>query len=536
MHQSAEPPRNAVLAAEHLVASSHPDVSAAGHRELAGGGTAIDAVLAMAAMSWLALPGQCGVGGDAFAVVREPDGTVWTVGGSGFGPDGGHSEFYRELGYGDIPLSGALAVAAPGAIAAMAALHERGATRGLDQLWAPAIAAAKSGLPCSAKTRADILDHEILLRQDAGTADIFLREGRAPQIGERVPQPELAESMRLLADDPGLFYTGTLAERAVDALVHAGAPFSGAEWQESGTALVGPAVTGRYGEFVVHETPLPTPGWMVLQQAALCDHTLGSLPWLSASAVDLMAAAARQSFADRYARCGSDTAAWAAVLEPDVVRDARARLPHLPADLAPSGVRAGGDTTSMIAVDAQGRAVSFIHSLAFTFGSRFTVPGTGIVLNNRLGRGAYLIDGHPNEVRPRRRPMHTLNAWLVTTPDDRLAYVGNTPGGDGQVQWNMQLLSHLIDHDLDPQDAVSAPRFTISPGSDADTLGNADELVCEQRLGSETIVGLRQRGHRVREVGPWSAGGSALVASVDHERGYLAGGADPRQDGVVLGG
>ena len=203
--------------------------------------------------------------------------------------------------------------------------------------------------------------------------------------------------------------------------------------------------------------------------------------------------------------------------------------------MAVAGLRPDGDTTSTVAVDADGRAVSFIHSLAFAFGAKFTVPGTGIVLNNRLGRGGYLIDGHPNEVRPRRRPLHTLNAWLVTDDAGRLVHVGNTPGGDGQVQWNMQLLSHLIDHGLDPQQTVDAPRFTVFPGSDANVIGAPAELRCESRISDDAIAGLRAGGHPVRMVGPWHAGGSALVVSVDHERGYLAGGADSRDDGVALG-
>lgn len=536
MREATEPPRNSVLAGEHLVASSHPLVSAAGDRVLAGGGNAVDATLAMAAMSWIALPGQCGVGGDAFAIVREPDGTIATIGASGFGPDGGTADFYREQGWDAIPLAGAFSVAAPGAIGAICALHDRDATRGLDELWAPAIAAAGRGLPCTAKNRGDILDYETVLRRDDGTRDMFLRSGRAPQIGELLPQPELARTMRLLAEDPAALYVGELADRAVAALVEAGAPFSGREWEASGTPLVGPAIAGEYGGYVVHETPLPTPGWMVLQQAALCDGVLRDLPWLSAPAVDRMAAASRRAFHDRFERCGSDSTAWSELLEQSAVRAARADLDTSARWLATAGLQPDGDTTSTLAVDAEGRAVSFIHSLAFTFGARITVPGTGIVLNNRLGRGAYLIDGHPNEVQPRRRPMHTLNAWIVTDRDGRLMHVGNTPGGDGQVQWNMQLVSHLIDHDLDPQEAVSASRFTVFPGSDAEGLDSPDVLVCESRLGDATIAGLRERGHHVREIGPWEAGGSALVASVDHERGCLAGGADPRQDGVALGG
>jgi gamma-glutamyltranspeptidase/glutathione hydrolase len=187
-----------------------------------------------------------------------------------------------------------------------------------------------------------------------------------------------------------------------------------------------------------------------------------------------------------------------------------------------------------VVVDADGRAVSFIQSLALTFGAQVMVPGTGIVLNNRLGRGSYLLDQHPNGVRPRRRPLHTLNAWLATDDADRLVYVGNTPGGDGQVQWNMQLLSHLVDHDLDAQEAVSAPRFTVYPGSDANAIGAPDELICESRLGPAVLDELAAAGHRVRRVGPWDAGGGALVVSVDHRLGCLTGGVDPRQDGVAL--
>ncbi|CAB4905482.1 unannotated protein [freshwater metagenome] len=164
------------------------------------------------------------------------------------------------------------------------------------------------------------------------------------------------------------------------------------------------------------------------------------------------------------------------------------------------------------------------------------MPGTGIALNNRLARGSYLLPGHPNALAPGRKPLHTLNAWLVTDDRGRLAHVGGTPGGDGQVQWNTQLLAHLLVGGTDPQVAVSAPRHTVHPGSDADALDRAETLEVESRLGADVLGGLVARGHQLQVTGPWSAGGSAQVISVDHDRGVLAGGADPRQDGVVLGG
>lgn len=528
------PDRGPSVASGGMVASSHPAVSLLGARILAGGGNAVDAALAMAALSWLALPGQCGVGGDAFALLRRPDGSVAAFGGSGFGPDGGEPAFYRDRGLAAVPLEGALAVATPGAVAALAALHADSASRGLPELWAPAVAAAEDGLPCTRKTRADIVERRDALARDPGTAEVFLPGGRVPAAGAPIVQRDLGATLRRLADDPADLYSGALAERSVDALVDAGAPFSGYEWMAGGRSVPEAALTCEYRGTTIHLTPPPTPGWMVAQQAGLCDGVLSGLPWLSAEAVHRMASAARIAFADRFAGCGDGSDHWRGLLAPPALEAARARLDagDLPAGL-PSPVPAGGDTTSMVAVDAEGRAVSLIHSLAFTFGARITVPGTGIVLNNRLGRGAYLIDGHPNEVRPRRRPLHTLNAWLVTGASGRLLHAGNTPGGDGQVQWNAQLLSHLLDHGHDPATAVAAPRFTVHPGSDADVLGRPPELRVESRLGTGRIEALRASGHHVAVQDPWEAGGSAQIVSVAD--GALLGASDPRQDGVALG-
>jgi gamma-glutamyltranspeptidase/glutathione hydrolase len=129
--------------------------------------------------------------------------------------------------------------------------------------------------------------------------------------------------------------------------------------------------------------------------------------------------------------------------------------------------------------------------------------------------------------------MHTLNAWLLED-DAGLRAVGNCPGGDGQVQWNMQVISHLVDHGDDPQRAVSLPRTTAWPGSDADTVGRRPVLRCEAGIPQETLATLERWGHAVERVpvqrgGP---GGSALV--VAKEGGVLHAAADPRMEGVAL--
>lgn len=521
-----------VLGRSSAITSSHPLITAEGSRVLAAGGNAIDATLAMAAVSWVVLPGQCGIGGDAFAIVREPDGRLWTVGGSGYGPDGGTAELYRQRGHGAIPLTGPLSVSVPGAPAAHAVLAKH-ARWELPRLWARGISLARHGFACTTKNRADITERREPLAQDPSTAACFLPGGDVPAVGHLLHQRDLADTLDVLAEDPLSFYRGDLAERSLEFLTKGGAPFAGGEWEAGADLAEEPAISSRYGDLTVHQTPLPSAGWMVLHQAGLLDGSLDSLDLLGPEACALFAGAARAAFDDRFATVNADNGEWHGLLDP--ARLARQRVGLAEPSDAPVPARIDGDTTSTVCVDDEGRTVSFIHSLAFTFGARITVPGTGIVLNNRLGRGAYLVPGHPNEVAPRRKPLHTLNAW-VADDSSGLRHAGNCPGGDGQVQWNMQVLSHLVDHGLDPQQAVSLPRLTVFPGSDADVVDEPSEVRVEEGLPTSTLERLRAAGHRIREIpvqrgGP---GGSALAISRDPTSGVLSAGADPRMEGTAV--
>lgn len=530
--QIIDPPRVPSFGTRQAVSSSHPAISSVGMSVLESGGNAVDASLAMAAVSWLVLPGQAGIGGDAFVLVVEPDGEVWTVNGSGFGPDLVDADTLREQGHRVIPPVGPQSVAVPGAVAAIAALHRRGGTRELADLWRPAVQMARDGVPCTAKNLRDISGFETALAADPQTAAVFLPGGRLPRIGQRLVHAKMADTIERLAVDPESFYTGDFADRAVQFL--AGAGFTGEEWTAGARVSPEPAISIDYAGARVHQTPLPSAGWMVLQQLAIIEGNLGEQQ-LGPEAVWWLAAAARTAFDDRQRVVSADSEAWRDLLSPghiDTIRRAIAehRVPNTPTELNPDG-----DTTTTVCVDAEGRAVSFIQSLAFTYGACIAVPDTGVLLNNRLSRGAYLTEGHPNELRPRRKPLHTLNAWAVTEPAGRLRHVGACPGGDGQVQWNTQIISHLLDHGDDPARAVSLPRLNVYPGSDARDIGQPDQVRCERGIDQEITATLRSRGLDAVSVGVQlgGPGGSATVISVDAD-GTLAAAADPRLEGVGL--
>jgi gamma-glutamyltranspeptidase/glutathione hydrolase len=179
--------------------------------------------------------------------------------------------------------------------------------------------------------------------------------------------------------------------------------------------------------------------------------------------------------------------------------------------------------------------VSLIQSVSSAFGACVVGGDTGVVLNNRVGRGFSLVDGHPNIYAPGKRTMHTLNCYLIADAQGHPVLVGGTPGGDGQPQWNMQAISAMIDGGLDAQAAVELPRWTSLPGTDPMSIDAPFTLRIEGRIPDDVIADLEGRGHAVQRVAGWAGGGSAQIIARDPETGVLIGGTDSRVEGAVLG-
>ena len=136
-------------------------------------------------------------------------------------------------------------------------------------------------------------------------------------------------------------------------------------------------------------------------------------------------------------------------------------------------------------------------------------------------------------IEPGKRTMHTLNAYLVCR-DGRPWLVGGTPGGDQQTQWNTQVLTTVIDHGLGLQDAVEAPRWYSTPGTDPHSLDQPLTIRAESRLPAPALADLVARGHVVETLSPWAGGGAFQLIALDHARGVLQGATDPRAGGKIL--
>ena len=203
----------------------------------------------------------------------------------------------------------------------------------------------------------------------------------------------------------------------------------------------------------------------------------------------------------------------------------------LPWDKVPSYGSLTGDTVFIAVVDAEGNAVSLIHSLYGVFGSAVVAGNTGVVLQNR---SAYfsLDPAHPNRLEPGKTPLHTLIASLGFRNDKLWSVVG-CMGADGQPQIHLQTYVALMDYGCDMQEALEMPRWL----SGRFALGESrDTLHIEARFPPETLAELERRGHQLNRWGNWNElAGHAHGITIDPESGLRCGGSDPRSDGAAIG-
>jgi gamma-glutamyltranspeptidase/glutathione hydrolase len=188
-----------------------------------------------------------------------------------------------------------------------------------------------------------------------------------------------------------------------------------------------------------------------------------------------------------------------------------------------------GDTVYLSAVDKDGNAVSWIQSLYGSFGSGLVEPETGIVLHNR-GAGFSLEADHPNEIKPGKRPFHTLMATLITEPEGalgekRFSMTLGTPGGSGQPQFISQALMEMKVFNKSPQNAVEAPRFRM---------GRGKALQVESRFSASVLEALGRRGHELSVEDDWTANFGSVAIIQRQPDGAIRTGADMRREATAL--
>ncbi len=536
--------RSAVHGQQGMICSNSPLAAAAGLRVLQDGGTAFDAALAVAGVEAVTLVPMCGLGGDSFILAYDAaSGTVTNINSSGVAGSGAEAEYYRQQGLALMPITGPHSVSVPGEAAAWETMHRNFCTIPMPDLLAPAIHYAEKGFPVPSRVARSFANNAELLARHTATADIYLTNGRPPREGELLANPDLANTIRRVAQGGAdAYYRSDLTSQLVAGLNQAtadGGLFTEADFASQQADVCEPIST-RYREHTVFQTRPPSQGFILLEMLNIvCGHDLSSMTPNSADSIHLQVEAKKIAYSDRN-RLAGDTnfVEWPldGLLSSEYADMRRDQIHPFQAgdEVRPLVPTNGlGDTTYFCVADGAGNAVSWIHSLSNGFGSGVVAPGTGVLFNNRGGRGFSLEAGHPNVIAPGKRTMHTLNCYL-TTVNGEVAIVGGTPGGDFQPQGGIQMLTKLIDGGLQPQDAVESPRWFSFPGTDPSTINRPGELRVEVGMPDDTIRDLKRMGHTVVQNPLGSYNGVVQLITRDSRRGVLTGASDPRGDGQAV--
>ncbi|MGE5592955.1 MAG: gamma-glutamyltransferase family protein [Betaproteobacteria bacterium] len=563
--------RSPVMGRRGAVATSHPLAAQVGLRMLVEGGNAVDAAVATAAALTVLEPTSNGIGGDAFAIVWDGK-RLHGLNASGRCPKALDVQVFERLSLDRVPTTGWLPVTTPGAVSAWVELARRFGTIPLSQLLAPAAQYAEDGHPVPPVIAGYWKAAERRLGEFEEFRRAFLPAGRAPLPGEVFRLPEQAWTLRLIGDTNGeAFYRGEIAERIARYAEATGGYLSYDDLASHQPRWVDP-ICVTYRGYDIWEIPPNGQGIVALIALGILEgFDMASLGRASAGELHLVIEGLKLAFADAYSFVADPAFMRVTpeeLLDPAYLASRRGLIqigkamsepdPGCPGggwssdgdaspavhgtsgpdrDVSASGPRLhglrgsrrrgpwpfDGDTVYLCAADASGMMVSYIQSNYMGFGSGIVIPGTGISMQNR-GCGFTLEEGHPNRLAPGKRPYHTIIPAFITRDGVPLAAFG-VMGGDMQPQGHVQVVLGLIDHALNPQAAIDAPRVRVLKGR---------EVAVEPAIGREVIEGLTKLGHQIRvDEEPAGFGGGQLIWR-DPDTGVFICGSEPRKDGAAV--
>ena len=514
-----------------IVATEQPLASQIGATILAQGGNAVDAAVAANAAMGVFAPMANGLGGDLFVMVYEAKtGKLYGLNASGWAPAGLTPEFLKGNGISEMPQSGIDSVTVPGVADGWDKLLKRFGRKRLPEVLAPAIHYAEEGFPVTEIFASYWADSEEKLRRDTNAARVYLPQGRAPRTGEIFRNPDLAWSLRQVAAlGPKAVYAGPVGERILARSRELGGTLTAEDLASFSSEWVEPISTTYHG-WSMYELPPNGQGIAALMMLNLMENfPLAKFGAGSADALHVMIEAKKLAYADMLRHVGDPKFSAVPVtglLSKDYARR-RAKL----LDMARAqsrvepGLPSGTDTTYLCVVDEEGNMVSYIQSNYSSFGSGVVAPGTGFALQNR--GGLFSLDANsPNVLAGRKRPLHTIIPAFCTRGDVRIAF--GIMGGWNQSQAHAQFISNLVDHHMNIQAALEAPRFTKL------TFGGC-EVELEARVPAAVRAELAARGHQIELRGDFASsvgGGQAVLR--DFAAGVNYGASDPRKDGAAI--
>ena len=528
--------RSVVATRYGIVAASQPLAARAGVQVLERGGNAVDAAIATNAMLGVVEPAMNGLGGDLFAIVYDAKtGTLHGLNSGGWAPTGLTPAFLKSRGMDRMPARGIFTVTVPGVVAGWEALRAKFGTLPMRDLLASAEFYADQGFPVTEVDAGEWASSVKLLAAEPNAAKTYLPGGRPPKAGELFRNPDLAGSLRLVAEN-GVrgFYEGKTADAILAISREKGGTMTAADLKEYSPTFVEPIST-TYRGWTVYELPPNTQGIAALMMLNLMERfPLGEYGFHSPKALHTMIEAKKLAYADMLSYVGDPNFAKVPVppmLNKDhaaeragLINPAKASCAVEPSQFSGLTTSQGGDTIYLSVIDKEGNIVSLIQSLYSSFGSGLVPPGTGFMLHNR-GALFTLEQNQPNVVAPHKRPLHTIIPAFMQKDDVRIGF--GIMGGFNQAQAHAQFVANIVDYGMNIQEALEAGRFTKGTFQGCDV--SIEALVPEA-----TITALRGLGHDVRVVPPRSGTFGWGQAVMSNGAGVHFGASEPRHDGEAI--
>jgi gamma-glutamyltranspeptidase/glutathione hydrolase len=544
--------RSPVLARNGIAATSHPLASQVAIDILKKGGSAVDAAIAANATLGLMEPTGCGVGGDLFAIVWDPETQqLHGLNASGRSPIGLSVDEMRqrvaERGTPGIPARGSLSVSVPGAVDGWFELHGRFGSLGMDEILAPAIQYAREGFPVTQviasywqadanafKQAADLIEELDNFRST------YLIDGKPPVEGQIFRNPNLATTYeKIAAGGRDVFYKGEIAD-AMDAYMsRIGGPLRKADFEAHTSEWVDP-VSINYRGYDVYELPPNGQGIAALQMLNILEgYDLAGMGHNSADYLHVQIEAKKLAFSDR-ARFYADPDFFDVPLDGLLSKEyAAERRALIDMDHAQMEVDHGdprlqeGDTIYLTVADKDGMMVSLIQSNFLGLGSGLSPDGLGFMFQDR-GALFTLEEGHPNVYAPGKRPFHTIIPAFVMK--DGAPYMSfGVMGGAMQPQGHAQIITNLIDFGMNVQEAGDAARYQHLGSSQptGEVMTDGGIVFLESGVDGEVQRQLVTRGHEVQAAYGGFGGYQAII--LDPETGVYHAATEMRKDGIVVG-
>lgn len=522
-----------------VVSAAKPEASQVGLDILKKGGNAVDAAIATAFALGVLEPNASGIGGGGFMLIKlanmaEPV----VIDFREVAPLRSTPDMYKYNDKNQVinneSVVGGKASGVPGEVAGLLYALENYGTMSREEVIGPAIEWAEKGIPVTVNLAPIINDNYQKLLQFEAAGKIYLKDSLPYEIGDTIYLKDLANTLRkIVKEGAAAIYSGEIAQKMVDEIQKQGGIFTLEDLKNYKVQIRKP-ITGTYRGYTIVSTPPASSGGthMIELLNILENYDLKAIGDNTAMIAHLWSEGMKMMFADRskymadtdfvkVPLAGLTSKAYAKILAKKI--DLTKPMASVVAD--DPWKFDSGSTTHMSVMDKEGNIVAITKSINYFFGSGVVIPGTGILMNDHMD-DFVLRPGSVNSIQPGKRPLSSMSPTLVLDPQGRPFMALGSPGATRIITTVAQVISNVIDHGMNIQEAILAPRFfRMATGA----------MSVEARLSITALEELKKMGHEIVVRGDYDAYfGGVHAVLFDYENGILWGGADPRRDGQAM--